>query len=309
VVDAFQKYDNTLGFFIGNEIITLKNQSMVTPFIKAATRDIKAYINNKGYRSIPVGYSAADIAELRPMLQDYLTCGGNTSENIDFFSLNSYEWCGLTTYQDSGYANLQNMSVNFPVPIFFSETGCIKPPPRLFADQAAIFGPEMVDTWSGAIIYEWIQETNEYGLISYAAPLAPTATGSNIADGFLRKGTPTPILPDFTNLKSQWATLTPTGIAQSAYNAQQSVSTRPCPMSTPGGWLVNGNVALPSLGQTLTGSYSSAPTVDPNMVATSSGSSAQPSSTSSKDAASANRELAGMSAGLASVFIFFTLWL
>lgn len=28
------------------------------------------------------------------MLQDYLTCGGNVSDNIDFFSLNSYEWCG-----------------------------------------------------------------------------------------------------------------------------------------------------------------------------------------------------------------------
>lgn len=62
--------------------------------IKAAARDLKAYRDSKGYRTIPVGYSAADIAELRPMLQDYLTCGGNSSNNVDFFSLNSYEWCG-----------------------------------------------------------------------------------------------------------------------------------------------------------------------------------------------------------------------
>lgn len=62
--------------------------------IKAAARDLKAYRDSKGYRTIPVGYSAADIAELRPMLQDYLTCGGNASDSVDFFSLNSYEWCG-----------------------------------------------------------------------------------------------------------------------------------------------------------------------------------------------------------------------
>lgn len=67
---------------------------MAAPFIKAAARDLKAYRDSKGYRTIPVGYSAADIAELRPMLQDYLTCGGNVSDNVDFFSLNSYEWCG-----------------------------------------------------------------------------------------------------------------------------------------------------------------------------------------------------------------------
>lgn len=67
---------------------------MAAPFIKAAARDLKAHRDSKKYRTIPVGYSAADIAELRPMLQDYLTCGGNASDNVDFFSLNSYEWCG-----------------------------------------------------------------------------------------------------------------------------------------------------------------------------------------------------------------------
>ncbi len=150
VMDAFASFDNALGFFVGNEIIAASNQSTAAPFIKAAARDMKAHRDAMKYRRFPVGYSAADIAELRPMLQDYLTCGGNASENIDFFALNSYEWCGPNTFQGSGYANLQNMSQNFPVPIFFSETGCITAPPRTFADQAAIFGPQMVQDWSGA---------------------------------------------------------------------------------------------------------------------------------------------------------------
>lgn len=93
-MDGFVKYDNTLGFFVGNEVIAQADQSLAAPYIKAAARDLKAYRNSKGYRDIPVGYSAADIAELRPMLQDYLTCGGNASDSVDFFALNSYEWCG-----------------------------------------------------------------------------------------------------------------------------------------------------------------------------------------------------------------------
>jgi hypothetical protein len=83
-MDAFHGYDNLLGLFVGNEIIAINNQSLAAPFIKSAARDLKAYRDSKNYRKIPVGYSATDIAELRPWLQDYLTCGGNISENIDF---------------------------------------------------------------------------------------------------------------------------------------------------------------------------------------------------------------------------------
>lgn len=169
-MDGFVKYDNTLGFFVGNEVIAQADQSLAAPYIKAAARDLKAYRNSKAYREVPVGYSAADIAELRPMLQDYLTCGGNASDSVDFFALNSYEWCGdvsislypsewdsiLTTRQSSytvsGYANLESEAVNFPVPIFFSETGCNTAGARTFTDQAAIFGENMVNDWSGSIV-------------------------------------------------------------------------------------------------------------------------------------------------------------
>ena len=86
-MDAFVSYNNTVGFFVGNEVIALANQSLAAPYIKAAARDLKAYRNSKGYRDIPVGYSAADIAQLRPMLQDYLACGSNSSESIDMFGM------------------------------------------------------------------------------------------------------------------------------------------------------------------------------------------------------------------------------
>ncbi|OLN91976.1 Protein EPD1 [Colletotrichum chlorophyti] len=311
VMDVFEKYDNVLGFFIGNEIIALNNQSQVAPYMKAAARDMKAYRDEKGYRKIPVGYSAADIAELRPMLQDYLTCGGNPDDNIDFFGLNSYEWCDPNTYNTSGYANLQAMAEQFPVPIFFTETGCITGQgPRTWDDQDAIFSQPMVDDWSGAMVYEWIYEENRYGIVSYGPEVSKTITTGDVYDGFTRKGTPIPRSPEFQNLQSKWATITPTGVMKSNYDPS-SVSTRDCPRAT-GGWLVDGNVQLPKLGETFQGSFSSSPTANPGP-RTASGSAAPTqsveSSASERPSGSGTKQIAGMAIGLVGVMIFFTVWM
>ncbi|KAI9648266.1 hypothetical protein NHQ30_002898 [Ciborinia camelliae] len=305
VMDAFAKFDNTLGFFIGNEVIAMNNQSLAAPFIKAAARDMKAYRTSKGYRDIPIGYSAADIAELRPMLQNYLACGTNASESIDFFGLNAYEWCGNSDFSTSGYKTLNTYAEGYNIPIFFSETGCNTVKPRTFQDQAAILGSEMDDQWSGAIVYEWIEEANNYGLISYGPTVAATVAASGVAGGYSRAGTPTPVSPDFANLQSQWSTLTPTGVASSAYSP--NVTPPACPASTSGGWLVDGDVKLPSIGQkeatgtaTTSGSASS----------TGSATGSAPSATSTKKgSASGGKEITGMSVGLAAVMFGFMYWL
>jgi len=310
VFDAFANFTNTLGVFVGNEVIALANQSNAAPYIKAAARDMKAYRDSKGYREIPVGYSAADIAELRPMLQNYLACGDNSSEMIDFFSLNAYEWCGDSSFSSSGYDNLNTEAAGYSIPIFFSETGCNTVEPRTFQDQTAILGPDMNNQWSGAVIYEWIEETNDYGLISYGPPQPATATGAGIADGFIRTGTPSAVLPDFTNLQSVWSTLTPTGTPSSAYSP--SVTPPACPSSTSGGWLLNGNVPLPTINQALSTSATATSTSTSATSAaatsgTATGSSASASAT--KGAASGGKEIAGMSTGLVAVMLIFTYWL
>ncbi|KAJ5344194.1 hypothetical protein MYU51_003383 [Penicillium brevicompactum] len=251
VLDEFQQYKNTAGVLVGNEVLTTPEGVPAAPYVLAAARDVKAYRDQKGYREIPVGYSAADIADLRPMLQNYLACSSNASERLDFYSLNAYEWCGDSTYSLSGYSALQKNATDYPIPIFFSETGCNTVKPRTFGDQSAIFGDQMADTWSGSIIYEWIEETNDYGLVSYGASVDPsTATATDVQDGFTRQGTPTPISPDFQNLKSQWASLNPTGVALSAYKKSASSASLECPASTSGGWSINPNSPLPTLGQT-----------------------------------------------------------
>ena len=53
----------------------------------------------------------------------------------------------------------------------------------------------MADNWSGAIIYEWIQETNNYGLVEYGPQQdASVNEGSSIVQGFNHK----PHVPDQT---------------------------------------------------------------------------------------------------------------
>ncbi|EXJ82898.1 hypothetical protein A1O3_06714 [Capronia epimyces CBS 606.96] len=250
VLDNFQQYDNTAGMFVGNEVLNTLDDAGAAPYVLSAAVDLKTYRDARKYRKIPIGYSATDTAILRPMLQDYLVCRPNATERLDFYALNSYEWCGSTpTYQTSGYVALQADAANYPVPIFFSEDGCNTVPPRTFDDQAAIFGPDMVNTWSGAMIYEWIQETNQYGLVSYGPQVgADVNQGSSVIQGFTRQGTPTPVQPDFSNLAQQWKTLTPTGVKSADYTASVTVTPPACPSSTAGGWTVDPSAPLPTMG-------------------------------------------------------------
>ena len=142
--------------------------SPAAPFLLAAAADLKAYRDTRGYRPIPIGYSATDTDALGTNLQNYVVCRANPLERLDFYALNSYRWCGAgATFQTSGYATLEESFKDYPAPVFISETGCNTVPPRDFGDQAAVFGANMTDTWSGAIVYEWIREMNNYGLISY----------------------------------------------------------------------------------------------------------------------------------------------
>lgn len=106
----------------------------------------------------------------------------------------------------------------------------------------------MDHTWSGAIIYEWVETTNNYGLISYGPPSGaePTVSVQPEIGGYSVGGAPTPLNPGFTNLKNQWATLSPTGVSENAYTPSNTPPA--CPSYTSGYWEVSGNVALPTIG-------------------------------------------------------------
>ncbi|AAS54139.2 AGL352Wp [Eremothecium gossypii ATCC 10895] len=207
VVDELQKYKNVLGFFAGNEVTNEVNNTEASAFVKAAVRDTKAYIKQKGYRKIPVGYAANDDAKFRDEITAYFACGSN-EERADFYGFNVYSWCGDSSFEKSGYSDRTKEFSRLPVPAFFSEYGCNEVKPRKFTDVAALYGDQMTDVWSGGIVYMYFQEANEYGLVTV-------------------KGDKVSTLSDFSYYSAQIAKASPTGVQSASYTP--SITSLECP--------------------------------------------------------------------------------
>ena len=170
VVEAFKSYPNTLAFFSGNEVISnVATGGTVPPYVRAVTRDLKNYIAKHSERTIPVGYSAADVRSVLFDSWNYFQCAENGDKSdpsrADIFALNSYSWCGDASFTSSGYDTLVKGFKDTSVPVFYSEYGCNTPSPRIFTEVAAIYGPQMSDVFSGGIVYEYVQEDNNFGLV------------------------------------------------------------------------------------------------------------------------------------------------
>lgn len=167
VVEAFWDYPNLLGFFAGNEIINEDSSEDAPAYIRAVVRDMKEYIDLHAPRSIGVGYSAADVATLLTPTWSYLGCSleNSTYSKMDFFGLNDYEWCGDSSYTQSGYDTLVTDFSGTDIPVFFSEYGCNNVKPRTFTNVPVLYGTEMTEL-SGGLVYEYSEESDEYGLVS-----------------------------------------------------------------------------------------------------------------------------------------------
>ncbi|KAF5096417.1 hypothetical protein D0Z00_002790 [Geotrichum galactomycetum] len=217
VIDELQGFPSVLGFFAGNEVTNNNTNTDASPFVKAAIRDTKAYIKDKGYRAIPVGYSTNDDEDTRGYLADYFSCD-NSENAADFYGINMYEWCGTTVnFQTSGYADRTKEFENFTIPVFFSEYGCNVPQPRTFADVPSLYSSNMTDTWSGGIVYMYFEEANNYGLVTIQADNSVST------------------LRDFTYLSSRLANVSPSGVNSNSWKPSNTVQ-RACPASTLADW-------------------------------------------------------------------------
>jgi hypothetical protein len=152
---------------------------------------LKEYIKLHSPRPIPVGYSAADVREILEDTWNYVSCDlpESPSSRADFFGLNSYSWCGDSSYKISGYDKLVEMFQSTANPIFFSEYGCNEVTPRIFTEVAALYGEEMTKVFGGGLIYEYSQEANNYGLVEIQS------------DGSVK------LLGDYDNLMEQYLKL------------------------------------------------------------------------------------------------------
>ncbi|KAK7885506.1 1 3-beta-glucanosyltransferase gel4 [Exophiala xenobiotica] len=208
VIDAMANYTNTMGFFAGNEVSNNNTNTDASAFVKAAVRDMKAYIKTKNYRTIGVGYATNDDADIREDLANYFDCG-ESANAIDFWGYNIYSWCGNSSYTESGYDVRTEEFQNYNVPVFFAEYGCNTVQPRQFTEVQALYGSQMTPVWSGGIVYMYFQEANDYGLVSVSGDSVST-------------------LDDFNYLSSQLASINPTGVNSNSYNPTNTAAAA-CP--------------------------------------------------------------------------------
>jgi hypothetical protein len=105
-----------LAFFSGNEVINDDTTTDCAPYVKAVTRDMRQYIGSRGYRQIPVGYSAADVDSNRLEMAEYMNCGSD-DERSDFFAFNDYSWCDPSSFQISGWDQKVKNFTAYGIPI------------------------------------------------------------------------------------------------------------------------------------------------------------------------------------------------
>ncbi|KAJ5901410.1 hypothetical protein N7504_007404 [Penicillium tannophilum] len=231
VIDELAQYNNTIGFFAGNEIANSVATTDGMAYAKAAVRDMKKYIKEMGYRAMGVGYATADVSAIRTDLANYLDCEAD-DEIVDFYGYNIYSWCGDSTYAESGYKARTEEFANYTVPVFFAEYGCNSVSPRTFTEVEALYGDNMTPVWSGGIVYMYFQNSNDYGLVS-------------VVDS-----TSVSTMSDFKYYSSQINSADPSSTSKSAYTPTNTVLMS-CPTEDSSAWEAKASPLPPAADESL----------------------------------------------------------
>jgi len=197
--------------------VVIKTSIPAAPYVKAAARDIRAYLNSIKSSAL-VGYASIDgPSDFRLDLADYLSCDPSNSNSgstaIDLYGLNNYEWCGNSTFEASGYANITSDFSQYNVVGYFSEFGCITQPARPWTEVGALFSSQMSSDWSGGVAFSYFPAESAQGQFGMV-----NISGSTVTTG-----------DDFNNLKAQYAQASPpnspsAGSSSSSYPACPSTS-------------------------------------------------------------------------------------
>ncbi|KAJ1648583.1 1 3-beta-glucanosyltransferase gel4 [Coemansia erecta] len=224
-VDAFAKYPNLVAWIAGNEVANDKNTTPSAAFVKAAIRDMKAYLKSKGL-STPVGYADNDDMEIRMNLINYFSCGDKETR-ADFYGINTYRWCGDdATFQSSGYSDITKNMTDYTIPSLMTEFGCNLVRPRAFHEVDSILGSDMSDIFSGGIMYEFTEEDNNYGVVK-------VSYGSSEVEK----------TEDYENLKKAYTKASPKGAKMNDYKPSGKDSVCPQVSSV---WQVKGDTLPPT---------------------------------------------------------------
>ncbi|KAF8193250.1 Glucanosyltransferase-domain-containing protein [Mycena galopus ATCC 62051] len=223
-IDAFAKYDNVLAYNIGNEVIT-PSATQSAPFIVAAARDIRAYLNSISSSAL-VGYAAIDGPSSFVVNEaNFLAC--SASAEIDLFGLNNYEWCGNAS--TTTYNTVNTEFANYGVAAYFSEFGSenCAPLTRVWTEVPVMFSEPMTNVWSGGMAFSYFSDISKganFGMATVSADNTTIVTNA-----------------DFANLAAMYKAVT--FVATPAQGTAPTPTLPTCPKSNPPGW--NASTTLP----------------------------------------------------------------
>ncbi|KAJ2626873.1 40S ribosomal protein S27 [Coemansia sp. RSA 1290] len=228
-VDKFADYPNLAAWIAGNEVANDVDTTPSAAFVKAALRDMKAYIKAKGL-STPVGYADNDDPKIRMNLINFFNCGDDDTARADFYGINTYRWCGdKSDFKTSGYEDITKNMTDYSIPSLLTEYGCNLVRPRTFSEIKSLYGPDMQDTFSGGIMYEYTEEDNKYGIVKVS-----------YGDSKVEKN------DDFDNFKKALEAAQPKGVKMDSYKPSGKPSTCPKASSV---WHVKSDVLPPTPSQ------------------------------------------------------------
>ncbi|EZH76002.1 hypothetical protein ATO12_04220 [Aquimarina atlantica] len=201
VADEFCKYQNVLGFSIGNETIDpgAKGQNPgydIPNKIRAGAKYLKAYMAKNCPRVVPVTAALRDDPDFTiPAAKAYMC--GDPSERLDFLGYNCERWAGGTLAAKVGayYTLTKAFEGANPVPITFTEMGSNPRAvsPRTWEQVDYLYGgtkltPQsgsgspinMADVVSGGFAFRYYERNAGWGMLTTSGDEIPNHGANSI---------------------------------------------------------------------------------------------------------------------------------
>jgi 1,3-beta-glucanosyltransferase GAS5 len=150
-IDIFQKYPNTLGF-----LVRASSNPYALTYSKSMIRDLKDYIEEKGYRAIPVGALNVGFTADRLAAAEYLNCG-EMHHFADFFALlfTIEEQLGCDNMIEMLQTRLVDDWRGYSVPSYI-HYGCPANKSVDFTQVQVLYNNDTTKVFSGGVVHDLI---------------------------------------------------------------------------------------------------------------------------------------------------------
>ncbi|KAF2111995.1 Glucanosyltransferase-domain-containing protein [Lophiotrema nucula] len=238
VVDALAPYNNILGLSLGRTYGELQ-ESDGLPFWKAALRDLKAYIKEKNYRDIPIGYETDQSIENGTIAElNYLTCDEDQADFLGLWiSFIDYDKCTDTDYITDTVNLAKNSHTS--IPMYMETWGCKVPSTgkdnRTFHQVNDMYSKDATAVLSGGFVSDYFSDfDNDQNYGRCYTPFLVVDIDFSRVDAAPMDG--------FSALSSIMATISLSSTTLAEYSA--TATAPPCPTKDPS-TLFNASSTLP----------------------------------------------------------------